>query len=131
VPTTECECKTDQCNTAAPVVTVTSLVGLTAAAALAAAVAVVRAIWFTFVLFTASSIYIYKYCNIYHFSAKCIILLRQNETETEQQKTKLVIMITIIICTRSKMNVLLHTNQQPVWISILPSLTLVWEQKIF
>jgi hypothetical protein len=33
-----CECTTDLCNTAAPVVTVTSLVGLTAAVALATAV---------------------------------------------------------------------------------------------
>jgi hypothetical protein len=40
VTTTSCECTTDLCNTAAPVVTVTSLVGLTTVAALAAAVAV-------------------------------------------------------------------------------------------
>jgi aspartate 1-decarboxylase len=40
VTATYCECSTDLCNTAAPVVTVTSLVGLTAVAALAAAVAV-------------------------------------------------------------------------------------------
>jgi hypothetical protein len=40
-----CECTTDLCNTAAPVVTVTSLVGLTAVAVLAAAVA--RALWAT------------------------------------------------------------------------------------
>jgi hypothetical protein len=69
VSATYCECTTDLCNTAAPVVTVTSLVGLTAAAALAAAVAVVRAIWVTFVLFTASSIFI----NIVKF-----ITFRQN-----------------------------------------------------
>jgi hypothetical protein len=39
-----CECSTALCNTAAPVITVTSLVGLTAAAASTTVVAIVRAL---------------------------------------------------------------------------------------